>query len=163
MVTLMCATDYLNYENDKFSKSRGVGVFGTDAMSTGIDADIYRFYLLLVRPENQDASFSWNDLVLQNNMQLVDNVSHLIHLAVDLLDKHFAGIVPAMRLLDEDIQLLSAVNRGIANYLQHMEEVRLKEGLRDVLAASRLANQIQSFQPGHWSTAPKRKRSGLQP
>ena len=46
-------TEYLNYEEGKFSKSRGVGVFGSDAMKTGIPADMYRFYLLYVRPETQ--------------------------------------------------------------------------------------------------------------
>ena len=46
-------TEYLNYEDDKFSKSRGVGVFGDNAEQTGIPADIFRFYLLFLRPENQ--------------------------------------------------------------------------------------------------------------
>ena len=45
--------DYLNYEGGKFSKSRGVGVFGNDAMETDIPADVWRFYLLYERPENQ--------------------------------------------------------------------------------------------------------------
>ena len=46
-------TEYLNYEDGKFSKSRGVGVFGNDAQQTEIPADVYRFYLLYVRPETQ--------------------------------------------------------------------------------------------------------------
>lgn len=46
-------SEYLNYEDDKFSKSRGLGVFGNDAADTGIPADIWRFYLLYIRPENQ--------------------------------------------------------------------------------------------------------------
>ena len=33
---------YLNYEGEKFSKSRGVGVFGTDAATTGISSDSFR-------------------------------------------------------------------------------------------------------------------------
>lgn len=45
--------EYLNYEDGKFSKSRGVGVFGNNANETDIPADIYRFYLLYVRPETQ--------------------------------------------------------------------------------------------------------------
>lgn len=48
----MCV-EYLNYEDGKFSKSRGVGVFGNNAKEAGIPADIWRFYLLYVRPENQ--------------------------------------------------------------------------------------------------------------
>ena len=49
----ICNTEYLNYEDGKFSKSRGVGVFGNDAEDTGIPADIYRFYLCYIRPETQ--------------------------------------------------------------------------------------------------------------
>lgn len=59
--------EYLNYEDDKFSKSRGVGVFGNDAQTTTIPADIWRFYLLYVRPESQDSTFSWDDFLLKNN------------------------------------------------------------------------------------------------
>lgn len=43
------STEYLNYEDDKFSKSRGIGVFGDNARDTGIPADIWRFYLMYTR------------------------------------------------------------------------------------------------------------------
>ena len=46
-------SEYLNYEDGKFSKSRGVGVFGNNAQESGIPADIFRFYLLYLRPETQ--------------------------------------------------------------------------------------------------------------
>ncbi len=44
------STEYLNYEDEKFSKSRGIGVFGNDAQETGIPSDIWRFYLMYTRP-----------------------------------------------------------------------------------------------------------------
>ena len=47
------STEYLNYEDGKFSKSRGIGVFGDNAREAGMPADIFRFYLLFVRPESQ--------------------------------------------------------------------------------------------------------------
>ena len=50
-------TEYLNYENGKFSKSRGVGVFGSQAKETDIPSDVWRFYLIYVRPEVQDTEF----------------------------------------------------------------------------------------------------------
>lgn len=65
MVRHLCATEYLNYENQKFSKSRGIGVFGDAAASTGIPSDIWRFYLLYMRPETQDTTFSWDDFALK--------------------------------------------------------------------------------------------------
>ena len=33
-------TEYLNYEGAQFSKSRGIGVFGSDAQETGIPAEV---------------------------------------------------------------------------------------------------------------------------
>ena len=33
-------TEYLNYEGGKFSKSRGIGVFGNDAKDTGIPVEV---------------------------------------------------------------------------------------------------------------------------
>ena len=50
MVNHLMSTEYLNYEDDKFSKSRGIGVFGNDAQQTGIPSDIWRFYLMYTRP-----------------------------------------------------------------------------------------------------------------
>ena len=41
-VNHLMSTEYLNYEDAKFSKSRGIGVFGNDAETTGIPADIWR-------------------------------------------------------------------------------------------------------------------------
>lgn len=71
--------EYLNYEDGKFSKSRGVGVFGNDAVDTGIPPDIYRFYLLYVRPESQDSAFSWSDFVMKNNSELLNNLGNFIN------------------------------------------------------------------------------------
>ena len=52
-------TEYLNYESGKFSKSRNTGVFGDNASETGIPSDVFRYYLLRNRPENQDTTFEW--------------------------------------------------------------------------------------------------------
>ncbi len=142
IVKNMSATEYLNYEDDKFSKSRGVGVFGTDAQTTGIEADIYRFYLLFVRPEDQDTRFSWADFVLKNNTELLNNVGNFINRALSFLDKTYGGVVPAMKLDAEDICLLGNINAEIEEYLGHMEKIHLREALRSILSVSRLGNQM---------------------
>ena len=53
LVGNLSGIEYLNYEDGKFSKSRGVGVFGDQAKLTQIDSDIFRFYLAYIRPESQ--------------------------------------------------------------------------------------------------------------
>lgn len=54
-------------------------MFGTDARNTGISADIFRFYLLYVRPESQDSSFSWLDLATKNNTELLNNIGNFVN------------------------------------------------------------------------------------
>jgi len=35
----------------KFSKSKGIGVFGNDAKDTNVPPEVWRYYLLMNRPE----------------------------------------------------------------------------------------------------------------
>ncbi|PWA66340.1 methionine--tRNA ligase, cytoplasmic [Artemisia annua] len=44
-------TEYLHYEEGKFSKSKGVGVFVNDAKETNIPVKVCRYYLQANRPE----------------------------------------------------------------------------------------------------------------
>lgn len=81
-------TEYLNYEDTKFSKSRGVGVFGDMAKDTGIPSDVWRFYLLYVRPEGQDSAFSWADMAVKNNSELLNNLGNFINRLVEFTSEN---------------------------------------------------------------------------
>lgn len=50
-------TEYLNYEEGKFSKSQGVGVFGDSVQQTDIAVEVYRYFLMANRPEQSDSLF----------------------------------------------------------------------------------------------------------
>ncbi|KAK0404367.1 hypothetical protein QR680_017425 [Steinernema hermaphroditum] len=126
IVKHMCATEYLNYENVKFSKSRGTGVFGNDAQSTGIPADVWRFYLLYVRPENQDTAFSWDDFTLKVNSELLNNVGNFCNRALSFLDKQFGGVIPEINLDHKDIEFLTAVQEDLNEYNRSLDAVKLR-------------------------------------
>ena len=49
MMKRISVTEYLNYEGGKFSKSRGVGVFGNDAKDTGIPVEVLYSLLYSIR------------------------------------------------------------------------------------------------------------------
>ncbi|XP_014747287.1 PREDICTED: methionine--tRNA ligase, cytoplasmic [Sturnus vulgaris] len=148
LVNHLIATEYLNYEDGKFSKSRGVGVFGDMAKDTGIPADVWRFYLLYVRPEGQDSAFSWADLLLKNNSELLNNLGNFINRAGMFVSKFFGGAVPDMVLTAEDQRLLARVTLEVRQYHQLMEKVRIRDALRCVLSISRHGNQyIQVNEP----------------
>jgi methionyl-tRNA synthetase len=88
-------TEYLNYESGKFSKTKGIGVFGNDAKSTNIPPEVWRYYLLTNRPE---ASFSekknhnisvmplcrhlhnYNKKFVLNCFLLIPGIRYIVHL-----------------------------------------------------------------------------------
>uniref|UniRef100_A0A8D0GQP8 Methionine--tRNA ligase, cytoplasmic n=1 Tax=Sphenodon punctatus TaxID=8508 RepID=A0A8D0GQP8_SPHPU len=148
LVSHLIATEYLNYEDGKFSKSRGVGVFGDMAKDTGIPADIWRFYLLFLRPEGQDSAFCWNDLMLKNNSELLNNLGNFVNRAGMFVSKFFGGRVPTMELSPDDQRLLAHITLELRQYNQLLEKVRIRDALRCILSISRHGNQyIQVNEP----------------
>ncbi|XP_043939547.1 methionine--tRNA ligase, cytoplasmic [Protopterus annectens] len=147
-VNHLIATEYLNYEDGKFSKSRGVGVFGDMAKDTGIPADIWRFYLLYIRPEGQDSAFCWNDLLLKNNSELLNNLGNFVNRAAMFVCKFFDGHVPEMVLSSDDKKVLAHVTVELQQYNRLLEKVKIRDALRCILNISRLGNQyIQVSEP----------------
>eukprot|EP01117_Protostelium_nocturnum_P000850 TRINITY_DN1110_c0_g1_i1.p1 TRINITY_DN1110_c0_g1~~TRINITY_DN1110_c0_g1_i1.p1 ORF type:complete len:778 (-),score=218.32 TRINITY_DN1110_c0_g1_i1:81-2342(-) len=134
-------TEYLNYENQKFSKSRGIGVFGTDAKLTGIPSEVWRYYLLVNRPETSDSSFSWDDLADKVNNELLANVGNFVNRATTFVAKNFGGKVPSSNLTEEDKTFINNVNVELQKYLQAMNEVSIKEGLKQAMLIGQMGNK----------------------
>lgn len=79
------------YEGGKFSKSRGIGVFGHDCKDTGIPSDAWRYYLATNRPENFDTEFTWEGLITRNNKDLVNSLGNLFNRVIKYVHKQFKG------------------------------------------------------------------------
>ncbi|GIY42148.1 methionine--tRNA ligase, cytoplasmic, partial [Caerostris extrusa] len=150
IVNHLGATEYLNYEDVKFSKSRGIGVFGDDAKDTGLPSDVWRFYLLYVRPEGQvnDTYFSWSDLMLKINSELLNNLGNFINRALSFISNNFDGCIPEMILQYDDKKLIAQVDRELNYYVRWMGNIRLRDAIKYMLNISRMGNQyIQSNKP----------------
>lgn len=137
------ATDYLNYENGKFSKSRGVGVFGNSAKETGIDPDIWRFYLLSRRPESGDSEFKWEEFVDVNNNELLKNVGNLVQRVLKFCVAKMGGEVPKAEYTDELIENhKKQANTFLQEYIQLLEATKLRQGVSLILQFSGLGNKL---------------------
>lgn len=68
----LCSFIYLSMavSAGKFSKSKGVGVFGNDAKDTSIPTEVWRYYLLTNRPEV--SSFLQYSFVICSNQSLIN-------------------------------------------------------------------------------------------
>eukprot|EP00879_Flechtneria_rotunda_P018008 GHRR01018873.1.p1 GENE.GHRR01018873.1~~GHRR01018873.1.p1 ORF type:complete len:777 (+),score=235.36 GHRR01018873.1:305-2635(+) len=137
-------TEYLNYEGGKFSKSRGTGVFGNDAVETGIPVEVWRYYLLANRPEAQDTDFKWGDLQARNNNELLKNMGNFINRALVFVVKFFDGKVPApnARGAEAVAELGQAVSAKVQEYIAAMEKMKLRDGIRLAMAISADGNKF---------------------
>jgi len=135
-------TEYLNYESGKFSKTRGIGVFGDHAESTGIKSEVWRYYLLSSRPENQDSLFNWDDFASKNNNELIANLGNFSNRALQYTFKNFEGKVPERKteLNEVDNKFLNDVYEKLNNYFEIMEQVKLRDGLKIAMSISSLCN-----------------------
>lgn len=151
MVRHLSTTEYLQYESGKFSKSRGVGVFGTDAKETGIGPAVWRYYLLVNRPEAADATFTWADLRAKNNDELLNNVGNFMHRTATFLASTFDAVVPAMDATDAAVvESTAAINVEVAAYHDAFAGLSLKAALKRAMAVARLGNQyLQAARPWH--------------
>ncbi len=64
-------------------------MFGNNARDTNIPADIFRFYLLYIRPETQDSVFSWEDFMTKNNSELLNNLGNFINRVLMFIKNNF--------------------------------------------------------------------------
>ena len=149
MLHHMSSSEYLNYEGGKFSKSKGLGVFGTDARDTGIPADVWRFYIFYNRPRKSDSMFIWKDFQERVNGELIGNLANLVNRTLTFVSRFFdnniSGDTPLMQ------ELIDEIGTREKTIIDHLERAELKDGLREIFALSSYGNRM--FQAGEpWKT-----------
>ena len=139
IVNDLSAIDYLNYEGGRFSKRNGIGVFGDNAIDSGISSDIWRFYLLKIRPETNDSTFDWLDFEQKINSELVNNFSNLVHRVLSLTFKNF-GKIPEI----VDFKPFNKLNRKylsiLLEYTQAFQNLELRRAQNKFLEFSGKCN-----------------------
>jgi methionyl-tRNA synthetase len=138
MLHHMSSSEYLNYENSKFSKSRGVGVFGTDAMGTGIPADVWRFYIYYNRPEKSDAMFTWKDFQEKVNSELIGNLGNLVNRTLSFVTRYYDGKLPEAK---SDGSLWEQVAKHEASIAEKLDRAELRDAFREIFELSSYANK----------------------
>ncbi|MFV2041322.1 MAG: methionine--tRNA ligase, partial [Candidatus Hydrothermarchaeales archaeon] len=139
---------YLNYEGDKISKSKGFGVFCENLPDAGLSSDIWRYYLTLLIPETNDSEWKWTEFQERVNNELVANLGNFIHRSLHFLDSKFDGVIPEPSLTDDDRELLKSTEE-FANQVQELIfDIRFREALRKVFELSDRGNKyFQSNEP----------------
>ncbi|KAJ0115021.1 hypothetical protein J7T55_001429 [Diaporthe amygdali] len=144
----LSTTDYLQYEGTKFSKSKGIGVFGDQAKNSGIKADVWRFYLLYYRPEDRDTDFTWDAFIAANNNLLLKKLGNFVNRVIKFVNnpRYYDGVVPDSTQFQEYggslLKWEERINSLLGSYVSHLDAVELRSGLATILEICDAGNEL---------------------
>ncbi|MGP1455922.1 MAG: methionine--tRNA ligase [Treponema sp.] len=148
------SSEYLNYESGKFSKSKGIGVFGSDAKESGIPADMWRFYIFYNRPEKNDTQFTWKDFQERVNSELIGNLCNLVNRTLTFITRYYGGAIPQKDgacsarsdIQAMILQLREQENACVQKMTSYFENADLRDAFHELFNLSSVANK--AFQDG---------------
>lgn len=116
------ANQFLNFEGEKFSKSRGWGIEQDQYLEEFKDfpnkEDALRWALTRNMPENKDADFKWDEFIDFHDKELADNLGNFVNRVIVLTNKYYEGKVPAAEIsltdkLEEALRLAHELTREL--------------------------------------------------
>ncbi|KAK5014112.1 hypothetical protein LTR60_003526, partial [Cryomyces antarcticus] len=123
--------------------SRNIGVFGNNAKDTGIPSDVWRYYLLSMRPETGDSEFEWKGFIDANNNELLKNFGNFVNRIVKFVNsKVYDNVIPDYTYTDDLKAHIAEVNTHLKQYIAELDAVKLKAALATSLHISYLGNKL---------------------
>lgn len=158
LVSEISCTEYLNFEGQKFSKSKGIGIFGDQVSkiseTVDINEDYWRYYLMKIRPEKHDTNFSIDEFCTICTADLVKNYGNFVNRCFSMTKKYCSGHV--FRNPFDYAQ----INKYEKEYHEAMNDIRLKDGLTLAIDLSDYGNKyLQNMAP--WKEENKDKREDI--
>lgn len=135
------STEYIQFEGQKFSKSRRIGIWMDEALDL-VEAEYWRYALVSLRPEQKDANFTLEEFERKINTELNDVVGNFVHRTVSFLQTHYDGMVPAYKWNETAEQDVTNIMKQAPSRVERkFEEFRIKEALEEVVAFAREGNR----------------------
>ena len=133
------AQEFMNYEGQQFSKSRGIGIWVPELLER-FDPDPIRYAITSNLPESSDTDFSIPELIRRNNDELAATWGNLVHRSLSFLQRYFDGVVPEYGPIDP--RVVERVDKAFADATARLEAVHIKDTLREVMALAQFGNRF---------------------
>lgn len=136
------ANEFLNFEGQKFSKSRDWGIDLKDFLNEFPNADALRYAIAVNLPEYHDSDFYLRDYQARNNNELASILGNFVNRTLTFVQKNFDNAVPPQAdLTDEDIAHIEYLKNAPAEIGNYYEQYRFRDGLLAVMNVARAANK----------------------
>ncbi|GFY96786.1 methionine-tRNA ligase, putative [Actinidia rufa] len=156
MMKTISVTEYLNYEagqlNSNGSSQRVRALVFLEMMQTKdtkIPVEVWRYYLLTNRPEVSDTLFTWADLQSKLNCELLNNLGNFVNRVLSFIAKDpaledskgvgYHSVIPEAPGAESHPLTKTfgeKVGEYVEQYLEAMEKVKLKQGLKIAMSIS---------------------------
>ena len=135
------ANEFLNFEGQKFSKSRGWGIDLQNFLNH-FPADPLRYTLAINLPESRDSDFYMKDFQARTNNELADILGNFINRTLAFTEKNFAGKVPAAGAQNErDREMVRTIAEAPGLVGGLYDRYKFRDGVIESMNLARAANK----------------------
>lgn len=133
LVDVISCTEYLMFEGGKFSKSRGIGIFGNELTGNEMGQSCFwRYYLIKIRPEEKDSTFTYADFFASIKADLIDKFGNFVNRVLKYVSSKMDSKLD-YTLTEDDHMYISEFQNMYQRFCAAMDKCRLKEGIKIML------------------------------
>ena len=138
--------NFLNFEGQKFSKSKKIGIFCNNLLTSDIDIDALRAYLVSIFPENKDSDFTYEGFKLNTNAELVGKYGNFFNRTLNMINKNFNGELGidfddiANDLDENDKEIINAISSSPEIIAEQFEKTEFRLAYKEILRYASIGN-----------------------
>jgi len=146
--TNVVGLQYLNYEGQKFSKSKKLGIFCEQLPKTGINVDLLRGYLTYLIPETSDTEFKWKDFQLRANNGIIGNYANFVNRTLSFVYNKLEGNIKKPKdseLSSLDKNLINTIKEKTQVIENYLEKAEIRKAFSEIIALSNEGNKYIDY------------------
>lgn len=138
--------NFLNFEGQKFSKSKNIGIFCDKLIESDVDIDALRAYLVSIFPETKDSDFTYEGFKLNTNAELVGKFGNFFNRTLNMINKNFAGELGISfediknNLNENDKEMIDAINTFPGQIGDLFEKTEFRTAYKEIMHFASIGN-----------------------
>ena len=135
---------FMNFEGEKFSKSKNHGIFCDKLLSSDIDIDTLRAYLATVLPEHKDSDFRWEGYRDNTNSEIVGKFGNFFNRTLNMIWKNFEGKldidINCITPNEQDEVVLNAIQTYPGKIAALFEKAEIRAAYKTIMEYASIGN-----------------------
>lgn len=131
---------FLNANGAKLSKSRN-NIIDALEVCENYTADVIRFYIISILPENKEGNWDWTDFKNRVNSELVGNIGNFIHRVLVFTQNKILSKEVTLENISVDDEVKIQCEKSIVEFKNFMKENQFVSALNVIKSLSNYGNR----------------------